>query len=1215
MKLDRLILVNWGQLRPGNFEMGDMTLLTGETGSGKSTMLDALQTVMTAAFKGVMNYNPGQDEVSQGQRRGKTKRTLESYIVGAEYNNFSRSDGAQGFMAAVFRPSKGEENLKPFTALVAASARVEGSGETRQPKLESMSLVIVDDAALTFEDFMRNVETNECMPADRIARHLQTKYSKVNDFYDKKADYLCALYGRFRGKTGVTKDEATNAAKAWVQSIAYRPIGSVHELVRDEILDFDEKQLQQDVERISGLMRQVSNLRQKSLRLKASVSKLTELQTCIQEANKAHEDHVMQGMLVAKLQLKADDDAVVAKEQLIAHARQDQRDEQEKIASWRTKGASLDTKRVNLTARLQGIAVHSQKVDLETKLARATREARVCLESLDSGLRAAGLMDQKTRDLIARPIPDTFKDLKDAINRVDKAHKKINFERLAECADLVDSASRDADLDIGKLQELVTAFKGVNESIEALHEALLGQERGVMLTLTAETVHLGQGLTAAEGREKDLDTQRARLATGKVTLPMPTERALQILNHEFPEANTQVLCDLVEPKSQKWQSAIEGYLGGARFNLIVDPAWERRCVDHLKAHKITAKVVQGALCMRRAERKQLQADSIVNELQADNPIAWAYLVDQFGSVVKAANTEALRDIERGVTLDGIASGSRTMFTVERVTNVFGTKAREDALDKVTRDLELATAEVTRLRAAKTTIDAIKGSLQSLRPLQFNAAPLREASTDIHAARDALASLDITELKALQAELDSVNEQIRVNNQQIEQGTRRDVGYDSTIRNAESAIGDILSNKQAHLRELEAQIQKVKHLITSNPRLVYQRLMDEMESQIADPSLTIGSARSRLESLAPKPDDRLFDVREALAAYNSHAENDDRFVVALQQRADSISFASNYEALVSLEKSVIKTLENLRGVGLYNSSKELDEAEKSFHDVFTKQFCVEIKSRVDEGVRTLRQMNHELKNLKFGADSFHIDYTKYEPEFEDYLSFFTAVTQMADSAEPVDLFGDSELSEKHAFIRDRLVKLLLDEDQDKATKELLRIADYRNYRRYDIINETTSGSRVRLSEWGTGSGGQLETPAYIVRAAVVTNRLKLFEKGGSLKLLVNDESFAKMDEPRARAVLGFLKDKLDLQIISAMPTMKAGALKDEFNREYSFTRLKGVVNGELDFVSECDERIFKSDKMRELWERQRVVAREKAKHLFDAAHPEEAEEPIVPAESQ
>jgi hypothetical protein len=255
------------------------------------------------------------------------------------------------------------------------------------------------------------------------------------------------------------------------------------------------------------------------------------------------------------------------------------------------------------------------------------------------------------------------------------------------------------------------------------------------------------------------------------------------------------------------------------------------------------------------------------------------------------------------------------------------------------------------------------------------------------------------------------------------------------------------------------------------------------------------------------------------------------------------------------------------------------------------------------------MNNELKNLKFGSDSFSIDWSRWEPEFEDYLSFFEAVTKLADSAEPMDLFGDVALSGRHANIRDKLVKLLLDDNQERATKELMRIADYRNYRHYDIINDTSSGGRVKLSEWGTGSGGQLETPAYIVRAAVVTNRLKLFEKAPSLKLLVNDESFAKMDEPRARAVLSFLRDKLDLQIVSAMPTMKAGALKDEFNREYSFTRL-AVPNGELDFISECDERIFKEDKMRELWARQRVIAREKAKQLFDITNPEEEAEAVT-----
>jgi uncharacterized protein YPO0396 len=302
------------------------------------------------------------------------------------------------------------------------------------------------------------------------------------------------------------------------------------------------------------------------------------------------------------------------------------------------------------------------------------------------------------------------------------------------------------------------------------------------------------------------------------------------------------------------------------------------------------------------------------------------------------------------------------------------------------------------------------------------------------------------------------------------------------------------------------------------------------------------------------------------------------------------------------------LGDLEGVGLYHNRNKVEEAERSFHDVFTKQFCVEIKSKVDEGVRTLRQLNQELEKLKFGTDRFSIDWSRWEPEFQEYYGFFSAVTELADSVETVDLFGQTELSAKHIEVRDRLVKLLLDPDPERAGRELLRIADYRNYRRYEIWNDSDSGGRIALSTWGTGSGGQLETPAYLVRAAVVTNRMKLFDKGASLKLLVSDESFSKMDETRARMVLKYLRDSLGLQIISAMPTRNAGGLRPEFDREYSYSRVGVPENGELDFLLECDERVFRQDRMRELWERQREDVRQQAQMAFDEAEPLESREP-------
>lgn len=1217
MKLDSLVLVNWGQMHSGTFPMGEMTLFTGATGAGKSTMLDALQTVMTGANKDIMNLNPGQDEVTQGQRSKKIVRGIEAYAVGAEFSNFSRKDGAQAYMAAVFRPSAGEEHLKPFTALVGVSARVQGAGESRQAKLESLALVIIDDAVLTHDDFIKDTKTEECVAVERIAKHLQTKFPRLIDFNNKKTDYLCALFGRFRGKSSVTKEEATNAAKAWVKSIASRKIGDVHALVRDEILEFDEKQLQQDIESISGLMRQVSNLRQESVRLQSNVTRLTELQSAILEACEAHEAYTTQGFFVAKLQLRSDESVIAGYQRQITNADQETEETGGKIVAWKRRVKALDEQRIALSARLQGIPVHNQKQELDATLAKAVAEANLALKTLSESLLAAAQLEKAAKAMISRPVPDGCDDLSGSIQRVAEAYAKTDFTRLATCQERILEVAALDELNVSRLYDLVQAFSGVNQGIDAIYDTLVGPNQSVSLSLASQATVSGTLKNRADELVRELGRKKSRLTQGKVTYPRPTQVALELLKEHFPAANVQVLCDLVEPKSEKsdsWQQAIEGYMGGTRFNLVVGVDFERDCVDYLKSRDIRATVVQGALCLKKEPRLTIETDSIVHELSAANPIARAYLAAQYGGVVKVADVETLRRVPRGVTKEGVASGSHSMFLCEKVEPVFGQRARAQALERVERELEVADADVKRLDDIQKKLADIKASLQWLKQPHFDAGSLREQTNLIEKTRETLSSLDITEVEGFQTELNNKETEIGEFRGYISTAEQRIGALDETVKTAKKAIGEVTANKQEHLREFENQIQLMKRLVEDNPSLEYPVLTAAVEQKLQHDTESLAPARRTLGELALKPPGLLATAREALFEYNSQAKTDERFVQALMQHPNAQSFEASYAALVKLSQAVVTTLQGLQGVGLYNNRLELDNAVKSFHDVFTKQFCVEIKTRVDEGIRTLRQLNIELRNLKFGINSFRLDWSQWEPEFAEYLDFFEAVTLLADSSEPMDLFGETKLSDKHVQIRDRLVKLLLDDNHERATKELLRIADYRNYRRYDIINETTSGGMVKLSEWATGSGGQLETPAYIVRAAVLTNRLKLFEKGPSLRLLVNDESFARMDDAHARAVLEFMRDKLDLQILSAMPTQKSNALRNEFNREYSFTRLTPVANGELDFITDCDERILKPDKMRELWERQRQLAREKAKQLFDAAYPvEEAPEAKVDAE--
>jgi hypothetical protein len=721
---------------------------------------------------------------------------------------------------------------------------------------------------------------------------------------------------------------------------------------------------------------------------------------------------------------------------------------------------------------------------------------------------------------------------------------------------------------------------------------------------TQELVRIEQREEAAASAVRDLAAKKSKLSKGGVSYPPRVELAVSRIREAYPEANALVLCDLVEPLSEAWHAAVEGYLDGARFNLIVDPDWERRIIDLVRANNWGAKVVQGSKCLRDAERSVLPEDSIVHELRTSNPIARAFLVAQFGPVVKVSDSETLRSTGRGVTQDGKGAGGRTMYLAEVKDLVFGQAARARQLKQVTAQLVDAEQEVARVAELKAGLRGLQACVLGIKEPRFDVGSLAEFALSIQTAQRSLRLLDLSETADLADQVTAIGKEL----DQLRGETVKDreaiFGLNAKVGAAQKEVKAIEANKLARLDYLERQIGRTKLLCETNPALSYSVLSQEVDARLAVPGLTLEDARAQLDALSWTPAVLLGQAREALGEFHRVSRADERFVEALPPQQVKAAFDADYPKVMGLLRAVEQRLEALRSIGLYNNKAELENAVGSFNDVFTKNFCAEIKTKVDDGIRTLRQMNNELRSLKFGSDRFSIDWSKWEPEFEEYLDFFNEVYRMTESADALDLFGDNELSEKHLAVRDRLVKLLLDDDQASATRELLRIADYRNYRRYDIFNESDSGGRIRLSEWGTGSGGQLETPAYIVRAAVVTNRLKLFEKGPSLKLLVNDESFAKMDETRARAVLGFLRDNLDLQVISAMPTMKAGALKDEFTREYSFTRLAPVSNGELDFMSDLDERVFKNDKMRELWERQRVVAREKAKQLFDEKEPDE-----------
>lgn len=1204
MKLDRLIFINWGHMAPGTYEMGNLTLLTGPTGAGKSTMLDGMQVVLTAAHRGIMNLNPGQDETGQGGApREKTRRSVEGYLVGAEKNLFARPDGAHGYIAAVFQPDAGEHQCQTFTALITASARVEGTGESRQAKLESFNLYLVD-AAVNLEDFLPNPDTGHVVSVDHIHRELRLKY-KVHEFHDRKTDYLCALYGRFRGRPTVNKDEATLAARAWVQSIAYRKIGAVHTLVRDEILDMDQKQLQNDIERISGLMKDVATLRHEGERLHKKAQRLDKLLDELKKTSKAHEEHVVHELYAARLRLANEKSEEHQRRQSLKQAEKDKQSRSEASQARKERKKQLDAARTQLAARMLGIHAHQQKNVMEERINAASQDARRVLNDLTQSLSAASVLQQRAQKVLGAKPPASMDRVLAALAAVADSYRNADFSPLAYVSEKVFQQVQAKDFSPEVLSEIALSLSHESSwGLASLFAAMAAPQESLMQAVTRQTILHEQAVTEAEKKVRDLSARKAILARGEVEYPTPVKTAMRILQEQYPQAMPQVLCDLIEPKSEVWQAAIEGYIKGARFSILVKPEWERDIINFARQKDWReVRILQGRLCLSELEKYgPPPPNSVVHELIAPNNIAWAYLASQYGSVQKVESIDELQMTKRGLMKDGKASGSRTYFLADAKELVFGKKARQEQLRLVSEQLEQAEVDLATVKSQKKTLDEMSTALVGLREVTLDATPLLSIAHELATAQHAMATLDLTEVEDMQCQLEKLEADISEIDVQNEEDIRLINNADRDIKTANEKIAELLRRRDAVLEAAQLQTHRLGELVASNPALNFTSLGEQVDVLLSQPDKDSVAVKDFAKGKDLEARHNLTNALQALSEYHQSCRSEERFQDALDFPIQNTPFDATYKQVVALISVATQRLTAIRATGLYNNQLELEKATKSFNDVFTKHFCVEIKTRVDEGMRTLRQMNNELRNLRFGQDSYTIDWSQWEPELRDYLEFFEAVAKLTESAENLDLFSDNELSARHAGIRDRLVDLLLSEDQERARKELLRIADYRNYRRYDILCKSPDGGEVRLSTWGTGSGGQMETPAYIVRAAVVTNRLKMFEKGPSLRFLVNDEAFSKMDETRARAVLCFMRDKLNLQVVSAMPTMKAGPLKDEFNREYNFTQLKPVTNGELDFCTEVKELEFKQDKMRELWAKHREQAREKAKQLFDEQHP-------------
>ncbi|HEY0943123.1 MAG TPA: SbcC/MukB-like Walker B domain-containing protein [Steroidobacter sp.] len=1204
MFLKRLVLVNWGNIPNGEFDFGPISLFSGGNGSGKTTAADAIQTVMTAAHENLFHFNPGQEETTQRGRGGKRVRTLASYVLGCDDGSYARTEATDGYLAAVFHPTKGE-TAESFTAVVAMRAWLDQSGKQPTAREEPPLFFILPGTELGLDDFIRQRgDAKHVVLRDEIQEALIKRYRKgVVERYDQKRAYLRRLYAALRGKRdSVAEREAMAAAKAFSRFMAYKPISGINAFVAEEVLE--RKDLGEAIRSVSGQLKTIHAMEREAQSFKDSAQLLEAAGNHAQTFIETWADRQTAGYVQAKAEfldvqtqyLRARQERDGLKRQLEENVAEVALAEQRRMQA-HDAVVLLEAQRQNVEPLRQKDELDKRARALNEQFAQVARELLTQDQRLQENFRSAralsGLLSSPSLMSELPQLTDMHtRQLADHARSTDKA-ADIDLTRLLQRDHTGDMAMLEKHLDDAR-----TAQRAHNDLVDHWKQSATGApSRRDQLGEAHHGRRQKYDQLSAQCRQKEAEVER--LEAKQTVYPAYVERALAAIRSQLPKADPRVLCDHIEVTDPRWQMAVEGYLGGARFNIIVDPAFEAdaiRLVRSFQGRDNRARIVQGAKALRDAARIKPPANSIVHVLKFTHAIAQAFLTASYGLVERVESAEELRQTARGVTADGMGSGNYSMFRcdIPDADLVFGAAARERALRA--RREELENLRVARNEANERMQETAR-LLETVDKLQNSSyadsiASLLSVHREIRAAELLIEQLDVSEYESLDLKLSQLKEEERAAMDALNRLSGEAGGLKVKIEQAARRIetlGERKDKAQEAMLDAEQALQAV--------HAVWPEFSLEARLRFADQEAASFNAE-RAASEREQIESRLATSERAMSNVILQHNQKCRPVDAVVYTAfNGVHDAALFQAICDLRREIDRIYNILKNNVLVEKHEQLQTLKQSFNDAFVSHLCQEIYQSILDGQRQLDGLNKELVNHRFGSDREQFRFAaEWVPEFKEYWRFLEEVVRNPAMGEGTTLF-EAELSPKSAAVRDSLMSLLLGADEQQSLRELERIADYRNYHRYEIYKEVEGKPPIALSEYGTGSGGQLETPAYIVRAASITSALRYGEGVNHLRMVLVDEAFSKMDEARSREVIDYLTRSLGLQLVFIMPTSKCGPFMDLISNEFVFAKVPSAPRGQLNTRVLVDRKECNKDRIGELWAQHRRTVRQQAELDF------------------
>ena len=1030
--LTKLRLINWHYFNNETIPLKNINLFSGENGAGKSTILDAIQLILTTNSR---KFNLAANNES--------KRTLKSYVrgkTGEEGNEYLRNGAVISYIALEIYEETKQRNF----VLGAKFDSPDLEGEVKKKwfceegTLEQLSFIT------------------------------ENKPSKDDQFRNngKKVTFIqqtTAAKDRFKHRLGHLQDKFFELLS---KSLAFKPMKDVKSFVSQFILP------ERNID-IDALRENIRNLKEMQLLVEEVKGQVADLENINQTYDSIL--HIDEQILVIDILL------------MIAEVEQTKDDIAEKSRQ---------------------IELEQQRKTQNEKRSTVLEQDIESLEDRNAKIQAA-LNSGETALLINSIKTEIGNKKRDKEKLADDVRKmKEHLKRIQSAIRLISEYSSFNSTELSLLENNETEIHRRNTIIIDIENAFAETEKSIhdkLSDATARLKALREELSTLSKEIKDLERN-------KITYDRNVIALKEAIEGEFSargiSSDVRILADLLEISNSRWQNAVEGYLNTQRFHIIVEPQYydvAAEVYDRNRARIHTAAIVNTA----KLKTDIILADSsLASVVQSENIYARAYISYLLGRVTMCESVSQLKEHSIAITQSCMLYQGNALRKINPETY------RMPYIGKyaLAQQLKLKKAEHEGKSKQKANLDIqvkkYNDALEAVRKCNFEM--VKEVINSPTSLKVVIGELSTLETKLKDVENDPTYLQLQMEAEEIKEQLKKKREEQDTIKNvmtrADISIEQLSANintlNAAHA-SLQSQINELSHGKESALTEAGKKFEEHKRTKSAD-TISANYQRRKTALLTNKS-----DSRDKLIGLQSKYKNGELGTGIEMMPA----YSEEYDTLT--KHDLISYEEKLRII------RENCETE------FRESFLAKMRENIENAITLFKDLNKTLKPIYYGNDSYRFDWAadkKKKRLYEMIVSDF--------NLGGFNLFSTQFDGEYHDEMSELFSKLTAsDEHGDDVIREY---TDYRSYLDYDIDIVSRDGRTQKFSKiYREKSGGETQTPYYV---AIAASFVQLYNTGETIRVIMLDEAFDKMDEERIESMLNFFKAQ-DLQIILAAPTSR------------------------------------------------------------------------------